>query len=173
VPSFALEVVSSDWQKDYREAPAEHESLGTRELVIFDPRFDERREGRRFQRYARRAERLELIDHGNAPQLYSEVLGVWLRAVGEASQLRLRLAEARDSVVLFPPAEEAERQAKEAERQAKEAERQAKEAERQAKEAERQAKEAERQAKEAERQAKEAALARVAELEAELRRRQT
>ena len=143
VPSFALEVVSSDWQKDYREAPGEHELLGTRELVIFDPRFEERREGRRFQRYVRSGDRLELAEHGNLPLLYSEVLGVWLRAVGEGSRLRLRLAESRDSAILFPTAEEAERRAKEAERQAKEAER----------------------------QAKEAALERIAELEAELRRR--
>jgi Putative restriction endonuclease len=114
VPSFALEVVSSNWEKDYRDAPRSHEILGTRELLIFDPKFDERRDGRRWQRYVRAAERLDLVEHGNGPVVFSEVLGAWLRAVGEGSSLRLRLTESQDSLSLFPTAEEAERQAKEA-----------------------------------------------------------
>jgi len=90
----------------------------------------------------------------------------------------LRLAEDADGHALWPtPAEseraqkEAERAQKEAERAQKEAERAQKEAERAQKEAERTQKEAERAQKEAERAEKERALARVAELEAELARR--
>ncbi len=148
VPSFALEVVSKDWEKDYCEAPLAHEVLGTRELVIFDPRFEERRDGVRWQRYLRTAEgRIELVDRTDGRSIESSVLGCWLRAVGIGHDVRLRLAAAKDTADLFPTGEEAERRAKEAERRAKEAE---------------------RQAKEAERQAKEAALLRIAELEARL-----
>jgi hypothetical protein len=150
VPSFALEVVSTNWEKDYFDVPQDHGALGTRELVVFDPSYDERRDGVRWQRYLRNeAGRLALVDRTDAVAIDSVVLGCSLRVVGMGSRQRLRLAEAKDSLVLFPTAEEAERQAKETERQAKEAE---------------------RQAKETERQAKEAALARIAELEARLRK---
>ncbi len=155
VPSFALEVVSTNWEKDYCQSPLAHAELGTSELLIFDPCFNERREGVRWQRFVRtEAGQFPMVERSNSLSVESQTLGCFLRAVGEYPQVRLRLTEAKDSAILFPTAEEVERQAKEAERQAKEAERQAKEAE--------------RQAKEAERQAKEAALARVAELEAKL-----
>jgi hypothetical protein len=36
-PRFAVEVVSDDWKKDYRDAPRKYDQLGARELVIFDP----------------------------------------------------------------------------------------------------------------------------------------
>jgi len=36
-PRFAVEVVSEEWQKDYRHAPPKYDQLGARELVIFDP----------------------------------------------------------------------------------------------------------------------------------------
>jgi hypothetical protein len=134
-PSFALEVVSTNWEKDYCQAPLDHDDLGTRELVVFDPNFEERRDGVRWQRYGRNASgHLSLVERTDNRAVQSTVLGCALRAVGIGQELRLRLAESRDSLVLFPTAEEAERQAKEAERQAKEAERQAKEAERQANE---------------------------------------
>jgi hypothetical protein len=178
VPSFALEVASSDWEKDYVQAPSHHAALGTAELVVFDPYFERRRDGVRFQRYTRRDRSFVMVDRTNDECVRSDVLGCLLCAVGSGPRLRLRLASMQAPHALFPTAEEAEReareverQAKEVERQAKEAERHAKEVERHAKEAERQAKEAERQAKEAERQAKDAALARIAELEAILKQR--
>ncbi len=140
VPSFALEVVSTNWEKDYCQAPVDHDALGTAELVIFDPDYAERRDGVRWQRFTRNAAgRLVLVERSDARAVDSSVLGCVVRAVGVGPQLRLRLAEGKDTV-LFPTAEEAERQAKEAERRAKEAER----------------------------RAKEEALARVAELEARL-----
>jgi hypothetical protein len=122
VPTFALEVASTDWEKDYCEAPIAYEALGTQELVIFDPRFEERRDGVRWQRFLRSAEgTLSLVERTDGRTIDSVVLGCSLRAVGVGQEVRLRLASARDTTVLFPTAEEAERQAKEAERQAKEA----------------------------------------------------
>ena len=140
-PSFALEVVSTNWEKDYCQSPVEHAELGTHELIIFDPRFNERREGVRWQRFVRTPTgHFPMVERTNSLSVESQTLGCFLRAVGEHPHLRLRLTEAKDSAVLFPTAEEAERHAREAERQAKEAER----------------------------QAKETALARIAELEAKL-----
>ncbi len=127
VPSLALEVVSSNWEKDYCQAPVDHDDLGTAELLIFDPEYAERRDGARWQRFARNeAGRLVLVERTDGRAIGSSVLGCVVRAVGVGQQLRLRLAEGKDSV-LFPTAEEAERQAKEAERRAREAERRAKE----------------------------------------------
>ena len=37
VPAFALEVVSSKRRKDYDEAPADYDAIGTQELLLFDP----------------------------------------------------------------------------------------------------------------------------------------
>jgi Uma2 family endonuclease len=150
VPSFALEVTSLDWEKDYVNAPEHHQQLGTQELIVFDPHYAKRGEGTRFQRFARQGDAFILAEHTDADRIRSQVLNCWLCSVGTAHDARLRIATLDTPSALFPTAEEAERQAKEAERQAKEAE---------------------RQAKEAERQAKEAALARIAELEALLEKR--
>ena len=35
-PELAVEIVSSDWKKDYEDNPAKYAQLGVRELVIFD-----------------------------------------------------------------------------------------------------------------------------------------
>jgi hypothetical protein len=142
VPSFALEVVSTDWRKDYEEAPARCAEIGVAELVVFDPWFADRPggEGARWQAWRAGAPRASRSDED---RIRSKVLDCWLRSVGVGQGTRLRLATGSGGETLFPSAEEAERQAKEAERQAKEAER----------------------------QAKEVALARIAELEAELRKR--
>jgi hypothetical protein len=169
VPSFALEVVSRDWAKDYAEGPRAYGELGVEELVIFDPRYVERRDGLRFQRF-QRTDRgmLECVERTNADRVSSSTLGCVIRATGFERDVRLRIAHLPDGERLFPTFAEAERAAREAERAAREAERAAREAERAAREAERTAREAER----SERVLKEAALARIAELEAELRRRQ-
>lgn len=141
VPSFALEVVSKDWRKDYDGVPEKYARLGTTELVIFDPYFSERSNGVRWQRRLRNAAgELPVVERTDATSIDSFVLGCALRVTGSGHKQRIRLAVAKDSTILFPTAEEAERQAKEVERQAKEVER----------------------------QAKEAALIRIAELEAEL-----
>ena len=64
---------------------------------------------------------LDLIERTDGRSIESTVLGCWLRVVGVGHDARVRLSAIRDTTVLFPTAEEAERQAKEAERQAKEA----------------------------------------------------
>src|SRR5579863_6024757 len=40
VPSFALEVVSGDVEKDYLVSPKRYDRLGAEELVVFDPYHD-------------------------------------------------------------------------------------------------------------------------------------
>ena len=115
VPAFALEVVSSDWLKDYAEAPLRYQRLGTSELIIFDPYFAERRDGARFQRYARSEEGvLTLADRADGDRIHSQTLGCFLRIIGAAHTQRLRLALAPNGHDLYPTAEEAERAAKEA-----------------------------------------------------------
>jgi len=159
-PSFSLEIVSSDWEKDYSEAPPLHEAAGVGELVIFDPAWEERPRGVRWQVFRRVGKRgLVRVEATNGDRVRAKALGIWLRAVGDGRSTRIRIATGPRGDDLVPTAEESER-----------TERLAKEAERAAKEAERAAREGERAAKEAERAAKEAALARVAELEARLAR---
>jgi len=158
--SIAIEIVSTEWQKDYRDLPEQYADMGVAELVIFDPRYERHPEGVRWQVYRRIGKRgLVRVEVSNGDRVRSKALNCWLRAVGKGAALRLRLGEGPKGDHLVPTVEEREQ-----------LERAAKEAERAAKEAERTAKEAERTAKEAERVAKEVALARVAELERELRR---
>jgi len=146
VPSFALEVVSQDWEKDYAEVPARYAALGVVEVVIFDPGFAEHPEGVRWQVWRRVGKRgLVRVEATQADRVRSRSLGCWLRVVGEGRDTRVRIAVGARGDELVPTAEEREA-------------------------TERAAKEAERAAKEAERAAKEAALRRVAALEAELRR---
>jgi hypothetical protein len=146
VPSLAIEVASDEWKKDYYQAPNRYDELGVGELVIFDPGFDTHPEGLRWQVYRRVGKRgLVRVEATNRDRVRSKALGCWLRAVGEAADLRLRIAEGKEGEKLVPTAEERE-------------------------EAERAAKEAERAAKEAALREKEAVLARLEELEREVAR---
>jgi hypothetical protein len=143
VPSFAFEVVSQDWEKDYYEVPVRYDELGVRELVVFDPEFDEHPDGMRWQVFRRVGRRgLMRVEATRVDRVHSKVLGCWLRAVGEARDVRVRIGVGPRGEELVPTTEEAERAAKEQERAARGQER----------------------------AAKEAALARVSELEAELHR---
>ena len=160
IPSFALEVVSQDWEKDYFEMPERYAELGVHELVIFDPDVRghaDRIQWQVFRRVGRRG--LVRIEASRRDRIRSKSLGCWLRVVGDGSEMRVRVAEGLRGEVLVPTADEA-----------RERERLEKELERAAKEQERAAKEQERAAKEQERAAKEAALGRVRELEAQLQR---
>jgi hypothetical protein len=146
VPSFAFEVASQDWEKDYFEVPARYDELGVRELVVFDPEFAERPDGMRWQVFRRVGKRgLVRVEATQADRVRARSLGCWLRAVGEGRDVRVRIGVGAHGDELVPTAEEREATAEEREA-------------------------AERAAKEAERAAKEAALRRVAALEAELRR---
>jgi len=125
VPSFALEVVSQDWEKDYAEAPGRYDAMGVRELLVFDPGFDEHAGRVRWQVFRRLGKRgLVRVERSHSDRVRSQVLGCWFRAVGDGGETRLRIAVGPRGGELVPTAEEreqAERAAKEAERAAKEA----------------------------------------------------
>ncbi|MBX3212044.1 MAG: Uma2 family endonuclease [Labilithrix sp.] len=146
VPSFVLEVASSDVAKDYEDNPILYGELGVDELVIFDPhaRPGSRSRHVRWQVYRRIRARLVRVEVSQSDRVRSKVLRAWLRAVGSGDAMRVRVATGPHGDDLFPTEAEAERAAKEQERAAKEQERAAKEQERAAKEQERAAKEQER-----------------------------
>nr|PZN23885.1 MAG: hypothetical protein DIU78_13120 [Pseudomonadota bacterium] len=151
-PAFVLEVVSPGHPyKDYAEVPDRCAALGIAELVVFDPLLVGPKAfggPHRLQVWRRVDEhRFTRVAEGEGP-FFSTFLNAHLVTTEGGS--RLRVADDPDGARLWPTAEELERTQKEAERLAKEAE---------------------RLAKEAERRQKERALARIAELEAELARR--
>lgn len=121
VPSFALEVVSSDVDKDYIDGPALYRELGVEELVIFDPDFAEEERGRhRFQVFRRTARRgFARVVVSDEDRVTSRVLGCWIRAVGTDEKTRLRLATGPEGADLFPTDAERERAEKERERAAR------------------------------------------------------
>jgi Uma2 family endonuclease len=127
-PNFALEIVSQDWLKDYRDAPEHYAELGVNELVIFDPEWASRPDERlRWQVYRRLGRRgFVRVEANNDDRGRSKVLGCWLRAVGDdLDSLRLRLATGPQGEALMPTPDEAlalaERRLR-AEREAREAE---------------------------------------------------
>lgn len=166
VPPFALEVVSENKEKDYVAAPRKYEELGTKELVIYDPRYEHREGGWRWQVYRRKKrggwKRPEV---SNEDRVWSEELACWLRVVEVEGAPLLRLGTGEVGDELFPTEEEAllaarvvaerlaakERAAKETAERAAREERVAKETAERAAREERAAKQmAERAAKEAE-----------------------
>ena len=94
VPSFALEIASrNNPRKDVTLSPVRHAALGTRELVVFNPRRPrrERRGGDRtrwtvFRRVARRPGAGR--GHRRRPHLLKS-LKLWLRVVGEGIHMRV------------------------------------------------------------------------------------
>ena len=129
VPSLAVEVITSDdVEKDYREAPERYAELGTGELVVFDPDFEQSDERRRWQRFRRLEKRgFVRVESTNADRIRVRTLGCFLRVVGEGDAARVRLGTGPTGDDLVPTEAEAERAAKEEERAAKEEERAAKE----------------------------------------------
>jgi Uma2 family endonuclease len=117
-PSFSLEIVSTDWEKDYSEAPPLHEAVGVGELMIFDPAWAERPRGFRWQVFRRVGKRgLVRVEATNGDRVRSRALGAWLRAVGDGRATRIRVAIGPRGGELVPTADEAaaaERAAKEA-----------------------------------------------------------
>jgi hypothetical protein len=130
-PSFALEIMSEiDDLKDVAHAPQRHDELGTKELVVFDP-YVEVESGRTRFRVHRRNEqgRLVVVLATNSDRVESRELGCFLRAVGEGSALRLRVAKGPDGEEIVPTDDErAAIEAKRAQTQAKRAQTQAKRA---------------------------------------------
>lgn len=114
-PSFAFEVASDSFEKDYDDNPALYAELGVRELVIFDPhaRISSRSRRVRWQVYRRIARRgLVRVEVSQGDRVRSKVLGAWLRAVGEGDGVRVRLALGADGADLYPTEAEAERAAR-------------------------------------------------------------
>lgn len=150
-PVLAIEVVSeSNPRKDYVIAPDKYAASATGELWIFDPLLSgpaSQGGPYRVQVWRRDEGELVRVYAGEGP-VFSRAAGGWLIPTDDGKKLRISEDESGAKLWLTP--EEAARAETAAERSAKEAE---------------------RSAKEAERTAKEAALARLAELEAELAKR--
>ncbi len=172
VPSFALEVVSHDWEKDYIEVIDRYDDLGIKELLVFDPDHRQNKQRVRWQVFRPVGKRgLVRIESTNDDRVRSKVLGCWLVAVGANGETRLRIGIGANGSEFFATAEEAERLEKEHERQSKEDARAAAEHERLEKEAARADAASARALLEQERAEKEAALARLRAIEASPRRR--
>lgn len=107
-PSFALEIVSTDYRKDYEDAPVDYARLGTRELVIFDPRVTPRSRKRvRWQVYRRVGKRgFRLVEKSNEDRVYAQELKCFLRVVGAGPSTRIRLARGERGDEIVPTAEE-------------------------------------------------------------------
>ncbi|MFO0554316.1 MAG: Uma2 family endonuclease [Polyangiaceae bacterium] len=131
VPSFALEVVSLDVDKDSVDAPALYRDLGVGELVIFDPDFEAEPGRYRFQVYRFGKSRRVVPQVTNEDRVQSKALGCWIRATGAGETTRLRLATGAHGDELVPTdAERAEREQAEKERERAEKERERTEKER-------------------------------------------
>lgn len=106
VPSFCFESVSADRLKDYEEAPKRYAELGVEELVLFDPHAEESGSRVRWQVYRRSGTELLRVEESDADRVRSDVLGCWLRQVGEGAVARVRLAVGEDGSELLPTDEE-------------------------------------------------------------------
>lgn len=120
VPSFALEIVSQDVDKDYLTAPAKYDRLGVDELVVFDPDWTLSPTRLRFQVFRRGKRGLVRVEATNADRVKSKILGCHLRSVGAGDNRRVRLGTGLNGETLFPTDAEAREQA-EAEREEAEA----------------------------------------------------
>ena len=82
VPSFALEVVSGNWRKDYDEVPADYDAMGVKELVVFDPWATSRSRRRvRWQVFRRTRRGFGKPLTSSDDRIESRVLGCFLRVV--------------------------------------------------------------------------------------------
>jgi hypothetical protein len=109
VPSFTLEIVSQDWEKDYIEVPARYDALGVPEVLVFDPGFAEHPHGMRWQVFRRVGKRgLVCVERSHGDRVRSKALGCWFRAVGEGRDTRVRVAVGPRGEALVPTAEERE-----------------------------------------------------------------
>ena len=156
-PVLAFEVVSeSNPHKDYTLAPDKYAVSGTVELCVFDPLLagpSSHGGPHRLQLWSRREDGALVRVYAGEGPAFSSVLRAWLVVVDEGR--RLRIADDEAATRFWMTGEEHERAEKALERAEKERERAEKEHE--------------RAAKEHERAEKELALARIAELEAQLR----
>jgi hypothetical protein len=172
-PSFALEVVGRDFEKDYAEVPVAYEAMGIDELVVFDPEATPGHRRRvRWQKWRRvKGRGFVPVFRGEGDRVYCDTLRCWLRAVGEGLETRLRIGVGPhgDELVLTDrEREERERREKERERVEKERAEQEKQRAEQERERERREKERAEQERQRAEQERERERARRMELEAEL-----
>jgi hypothetical protein len=115
-PSFALEVVTSHWRKDYIDNLRKYERLGVLELLTFDP-FAEGSgvTGARvpWQLFRREGDLLSLVADTADDRIYSPALDCWLRVTGVGDSRRVRIGLGANGDELFPTDAEAERAEKE------------------------------------------------------------
>jgi Uma2 family endonuclease len=121
-PRFAVEVVSDQPRTDHDDAPERYSSLGTSELVIFDPKGERRRPKRGvITLYRRSAEGAFVETYAGPGPAWSKELDCWLVVTGRGEKRRLRLARDARGDDLVPTTEElraaADRRADLAERQ--------------------------------------------------------
>ncbi|MEO7328670.1 MAG: Uma2 family endonuclease, partial [Minicystis sp.] len=108
VPSFALEVVSKLFKKDYEVAIQRYDDLGVREVVIFDPLAGRPRSRRvRWQLFRRIKDRgLVRVEATDGDRIHTKELGCWLRMVGHGKAIRVRVATGPAGDTLFPTLDE-------------------------------------------------------------------
>ncbi len=152
VPFFALEIVSTDIEKDYLRSPARYARLGVEELVVFDPDFEASPRRERLQVFRPQPDGTFEVQATRSDRVESKALGCWLVTVGEGLDTRIRVGTGSRGEVLFPTAEE---QAESARREAESARREAESSHRNA---------------EAERRARQELEAEIARLRAALKR---
>jgi hypothetical protein len=105
---FALEIVSKDKRKDYVESPLRYEQIGVRELILYDPEWASRIDGRRFQVFAtERGKGFTRVDETNEDWIPSSELGCCLREIEGPGYPLLRLATGPTGRTLFPTEAEA------------------------------------------------------------------
>jgi hypothetical protein len=117
-PRWALEIVSSDWKKDYQEAPPKYAQLGCSELVIFDPDaatgMTNHQTRTPLTMYRRGGDGLFVRVYSGQGPIYSTELDIWLSVQRQGSAARLRPCFDEEGKQLVPTA--AERARAEAER---------------------------------------------------------
>lgn len=110
VPTLVVEIVSTDWRKDYEAAPQRCGEMGVRELIVFDAKAARTRQPERirwqvFRRVGRRG--LVRVEVSTGDRVRSKVLGAWLRAVDEGGTPRVRIGTGPSGDALVPTDDEA------------------------------------------------------------------
>ncbi|MEO1267930.1 MAG: Uma2 family endonuclease, partial [Myxococcota bacterium] len=115
-PRLAIEIVSTDWRKDYDDNPPKYAQIGVEELLIFDPDaarnpplpgLEQDHERVALQLYQQHPQGgLVCTERGQGP-MFSEVLQAWLLVVSTPAGPRLRLGYGPTEDALVPSSPEA------------------------------------------------------------------